>query len=244
MAKTGNRALALGKTATQEVPVDDLDLDPENPRIRGALTGATQDELVEYLWKTMAVDELAYSIAYNGFQRIEPLLAAREHGRLVVIEGNRRLAAVRVLRSRSLQRKLRVEELPELEAVVVASIQTLPVLVVDRQEVWQYIGFKHVNGPQTWQSYAKAQYIARVHEEMGVSLRDIAQRIGDRNDTVERLYRGLTVLRQAEAAGVFALDQLSKKTLRILTPVHRSRLPWLPARLSDSACAAITESAD
>ena len=58
-------------------------------------------------------------------------------------------------------------------------------------------------GPAKWSSYAKAEYIAEVHRSFGVPLSDIARQIGDRHKTVERLYRGLMVLRQAEAAGVY-----------------------------------------
>ena len=69
--------------------------------------------------------------------------------------------------------------------------------------MWQFIGFKHVNGPQDWDSIAKAQYVARIHNQYNVSLQDIARNIGDRHDTVTRLYRGLMVLNQAESTGEF-----------------------------------------
>lgn len=68
------------------------------------------------------------------------------------------------------------------------------------------MGFKHVNGPQEWDSIAKAEYIARVHEEFNVPLPRIASTIGDQHDTVRRLYHGLAVLRQAEKSGVFRKD--------------------------------------
>jgi hypothetical protein len=60
-----------------------------------------------------------------------------------------------------------------------------------------------VNGPQDWDSIAKAQYIAKVRNEIGIPLEQIARTIGDRNDTVRRLYRGLMVLNQAEKTGAF-----------------------------------------
>ena len=64
---------------------------------------------------------------------------------------------------------------------------------------------------QPWQSYAKAQYVAWVHNELGEELDEIARRIGDRHTTVRRLYRGLMVLRQAEESGRFDLDDRWKK---------------------------------
>lgn len=77
-------------------------------------------------------------------------------------------------------------------------------------EIWQFIGFKHVNGPAKWGSYAKAEYIAEVKENFGVPLDQIAEQIGDRNKTVQRLYRAMMVIRQAEATGVFHRDNRYK----------------------------------
>ena len=72
--------------------------------------------------------------------------------------------------------------------------------------MWQYIGFKHVNGPQDWDSIAKAEYIARIHNAYKKPLDEIARTIGDRHDTVRRLYRGLMVLQQAEKVEQFKPD--------------------------------------
>ena len=78
--------------------------------------------------------------------------------------------------------------------------------------MWRYIGFKHVNGPAVWDAMGKAIYIAKVHNEYGVGLDDIARQIGDRHSTVQRLYQGLMAVRQAEAASVFTIeDRYNKK---------------------------------
>jgi len=79
----------------------------------------------------------------------------------------------------------------------------LPVIEKPRRDVGDFIGFKHVNGPQEWDSIAKAEYVARVHEDYDVPLPEIADAIGDRNATVIRLYHGLKVLQQAQKARVF-----------------------------------------
>ena len=89
-------------------------------------------------------------------------------------------------------------------------ISTLPVVRTTRLELWQYLGFKHVNGPAKWGSYAKAQYIAEVRDQFSVPLESIAEQIGDRNRTVQRLYRAMMVIRQAEQAGVFSRENRYK----------------------------------
>ena len=95
---------------SEPIDIGELNLDPKNPRLTdfGLARNATQDQIIEALWSKMAVDELALSIAENGFYKHEPLYAAREHGKLFVIEGNRRLAAVKLLSDSALRSRLKV----------------------------------------------------------------------------------------------------------------------------------------
>lgn len=204
------------KEQTSELPVvadvsiHELHFDRRNPRLF-LEQDHSEDDLILRLWRDFAVDEVAMSIAHNGYFRHEPLFATTEDDQLVVVEGNRRLAAVRLLVSDELRKQVGATDLPPITSDRKTELEVLPVIERQRSDVWQYIGFKHVNGPQPWQSYAKAQYIAWVHNELGTSLDDIARKIGDRHATVRRLYRGLMVLRQAEEAKVFDLNNRWKK---------------------------------
>jgi len=199
-ASTTPRPLSLPK----DLPVKDLYLDPKNPRLAGEdLTVDQQDEIVKLLWQDRAVNELVDSIAASGYWRHEELFAAREDGKLVIIEGNRRLAAVKLLMDDTLRNRLSITGFPSLSPADRQKLETLPVIECKREDVWQFIGFKHVNGPQDWDSIAKAEYIAQVHNEYKIPLEQIARTIGDRHDTVRRLYRGLMVLQQAEQSGKF-----------------------------------------
>jgi hypothetical protein len=184
--------------------VKDLYLDPKNPRLAGEnFSVDQQDEIAKILWQDRAVNELVDSIAASGYWQHEELFAAKESGKLVVIEGNRRLAAVKLLTDDALRNRLGISGLPVLSQAEKQKLEKLPVIECKREDVWQYIGFKHVNGPQDWDSIAKAEYIARVHNEYNIELEEIARTIGDRHDTVRRLYRGLMVLQQAERTGQF-----------------------------------------
>ena len=186
------------------IKVSELAFDFKNPRlVEFDLTSKSTDaEIIGLLWEAMDVREVALSIAASGFFRHEPLIVARENERNVVIEGNRRLAAVKILLNPTVVDELNVS-LPVITQSAKADLKTLPCLISTRKEAWQYIGFKHVNGPAKWGSYAKSQYIADVHRNFGVPLEDIAQQIGDTHRTVQRLFRGLMVIEQAENMGVF-----------------------------------------
>lgn len=204
MTKSGDQM------ASTSVSTAELHFDRHNPRLF-LQRDLSEEEMVRRLWRDFAVEEVALSIAHNGFFPHEQLFVVIEDGRYIVVEGNRRLAAVRLLTDSRLRKRVGADDLPRISDEQIQELSTLPVVWCERESVWQYIGFKHVNGPQPWQSYAKAQYVAKVHNEFGVPLEEIAQRIGDKHWTVRRLYRGLMVLRQAEDSGVFDLNDRFKK---------------------------------
>jgi hypothetical protein len=203
---TGTTAYAFD---LKKVSPDELYLDPTNPRLAGLRLGLDdQEKVLAVLWKERAVNEVVDSIAANGYWQHEVLFAARESGKLVVIEGNRRLAAVKLLRSADLCKKIGAAGVPVLPVAEqkAKGLDELPVYECPRERIWDFVGFKHVNGPQDWDSIAKAQYVARVHNEFRIALSEIASKIGDRHDTVKRLYRGLMVVDQAESEGAFTRD--------------------------------------
>lgn len=193
------------------VSTKDLYLDRQNPRLaeHGIGPKTPEEEIVTLLWKVMDVQELVQSIVASGYFEHEPLIVVQEHDKYIVIEGNRRLAAVRVLLDRQLADQvgctLRVKNKGASSA-----LESLPVKISNRKDSWRYLGFKHVNGPAKWSSYAKAQYIADIHRKYNVPLADIAEQIGDRHKTVQRLYRGLMVILQAEEEGMFRREDRSR----------------------------------
>lgn len=202
-ANSGYKRIALNK----------LMLDSTNPRLAelGIPSASSQYELLKALWDEMAVEEVAMSIAYSGYFEHEPLFVEDSgDGTYVVIEGNRRLAAVKLLVDSTLRNRVKATTLPAIDSTRAAELTELPVIVTTREESWRYLGFKHVNGPATWGSYAKAQYIAHVHNEYGIELSDIADQIGDNNSTVLRMYRGLMIVEQAEKEKVFARSDIAK----------------------------------
>lgn len=198
----------------QPINTDSLHFDHINPRLAeyGIGDGLTEDEILEILWEAMDVQELVQSISASGFFEQEAIIVAQESGRNIVIEGNRRLAAVKVLRNPALAAD-KNWPVPTLSASERKKLDTLPAIIATREESWRYLGFKHVNGPAKWGSYAKAMYIADVHRKYKVPLTDIAHQIGDRHRTVQRLFRGLMVLEQAERAKVFDRDDRFNKHL-------------------------------
>jgi ParB-like nuclease domain len=198
----------------EKIGVSELNFDLQNPRLVEFAKGRalTPEEVLEILWEEMDVRELVHSMASSGFFPHEPLIVAKESGKNVVIEGNRRLAALNVLLHPHIA-KANNWAIPEISEEILKSLEYVPVIFQDREHSWRYLGYKHVNGPAKWSSFAKARYIAQVHREFDVTLEDIASQIGDGHKTVQRLYRGLMVLEQAARTGSY--DPENRMTPRI-----------------------------
>ena len=194
------------------VPVEYLVLDPRNPRLLGINADANEVEIIARLYSAEDLSELLQSIASNGYLNIEPLVVLADDGHLIVLEGNRRLAAVRLFQEPSLatcifeKEQLRIR-LPEITDEVRNTFKEIAVWRVRyREDARSYIGFKHINGAAKWGSYAKAKFAAEWYHDGNSSFSEIAGRIGDRHDTVKRMINAIYVLEQAEDVRVFQID--------------------------------------
>src|SRR5437899_2089104 len=101
--------LAMPRTISQNLPViqtapyEDLFLDAKNPRLgrHNVERNLSQDEVLD-LMKDWSLEELAVSLLESGYWPQEAVIAVRENvginkNALVVIEGNRRLAAIKMI---------------------------------------------------------------------------------------------------------------------------------------------------
>ena len=205
-------------SAIEYLSASQLCFDYSNPRMieYGFNETTTEEEIVNTFWSEMAIEELVMSILSHGFFQHEPLYVVQEDGKNVVVEGNRRLAAIRsILTPDVVENNKMGKYRSKITPDIVETLQThIPILQLEsREEAWRYIGFKHVNGAAKWGSYAKAQYIATVKDSYGKSLAEIAEQIGDANNMVKKLYQGLLVLNQANEQTDFKTEDTYAKRI-------------------------------
>lgn len=205
---------------TQMISPDELVLDAKNPRLyngRSFNDNAEHTELVKALSDTADLEELIKSISENGYMSIEPLIVMKKGDKYVVLEGNRRLAAVKLLTEPGLAQKCRVVIPKSLEPRVIKSLKEVAVYLVNEEsEARSFIGFKHVNGPHKWDSFAKAQFAYKwfVNERStGLTIDDITKKLGDSNNTVRSIVSAMFVLEQAKNQDVYDIhaDRMSPK---------------------------------
>jgi hypothetical protein len=152
----------------------------ENPRIYSHLwrEGAqepTQQEIFEVLSKTEHVREvLLPSIKANG-GLIEPLLVRSN----IVLEGNSRLAAYRLLSApgredREKWIKIRVRILPR---------------DISEGDVFALLGEYHIVGKKDWAPFEQAGYVYRRHKKHGIRETDLEKEIGISAGKIKHLIR-------------------------------------------------------
>nr|WP_284507475.1 ParB N-terminal domain-containing protein [Caballeronia sp. AZ7_KS35] len=163
-----------------------------------------------------ALDELVLSIATNGYLNLEPLIIhGDDGGPYTVLEGNRRLAAMKLLADSELARACKISVPNPVPAAVIDSFRLVLVFrVKDPSDAEAFIGFKHINGPQRWDAYAKARFVAQWYRKgraNGLTIDQIARQTGDTNDTVRSYIGSIFVLDQAEREGLFEIkDRFNK----------------------------------
>jgi hypothetical protein len=119
------------------IPLSNLEFDSMNPRLAEEHQGGTQLDILKTLYDEFELDEIAYSMAENGYFDEEPivvipaklpksftwsedvnklqadfdkLIVENKDVRFIVIEGNRRIAAANLLVNREFREKLKIKD--------------------------------------------------------------------------------------------------------------------------------------
>jgi hypothetical protein len=169
VAAYGNDVLVLqNKKITvqlEELPQTDLKFYLENPRlytlVRRDGQDPTQEEIEEELGKMDHVKQLVQSIRANG-GLIDAVIV--QGGTNVVLEGNSRLAAYRILAKQDPVKwgTIKVKVLPD---------------TISESEIFSLLGEYHIIGKKDWAPFEQAGYLFRRHKTHNVSIEALAREI-------------------------------------------------------------------
>lgn len=206
------------KSEIQSININLLDWDIKNPRLPENLA-KNPKEIVRYIATTTAIEDLMQAIASNGFFGGEPLIAIESKGRFIVLEGNRRLTAVKLLNDPYILDKPS-QKIIDLASSANEAPRELPVVVKKtREEVLPYLGFRHITGVKQWEPLAKARYIESLfnmtNSSIAVSHRyaKVASNIGSRKDHIKRNLDALAVYREISNSDFYGIEKLDEESL-------------------------------
>lgn len=206
------------------VDIANLKLDPENPRLPESVV-RTPEEMIDYIATNTSIEDLMSAIAENGFFPGEPLVAVKDSTDYIVVEGNRRLTAVKLILNPELCTKPSARMRDISKAAVVngkyQQLSQLPVIVRDnRQDILPYLGFRHITGVKQWEPLAKARYIKQLFDlTTNATTPDekyflVARAIGSRKDHIKRNLDALAVYKVMEDAGFYGIESLDEESIK------------------------------
>jgi hypothetical protein len=197
-----------------QLALDSLLLDPNNPRLVRlgedaverytdcqALDPGLQEEVAGDIRDdaVAGIQDLVNKIRRRGFLTIDRIVvrpvrcdgdASEEY---VVLEGNRRVAALKYIRSNA-------GMMVDLSDEVKNTFDPIEVLVYhgdDEDVAWEIQGLRHIESIKQWGLYQQAKYVHDMLDSRGMTAADLHDATGYRVADINRLYRSFLGFQQA-----------------------------------------------
>ena len=192
-----------------KLPLEKLLLDPNNYRFHeeddfvfAADHRFHEEGVQDKAWQRLrdsGLRELKSSFLANGFIPVEPIVVQKyDHieDRLVVLEGNRRIAALRWIQKD-------IEAGVDVDDQVQQMLNTIPVVIVSHEEddpafYEALMGVRHISGIRQWGGYQRAKLVVTLRDERGLDASDIGNRVAMSTREVNRRYRAFKALEQMQ----------------------------------------------
>ncbi len=184
--------------SVKEISRSKLLLDNKNPRLPEGISEEDQPKLIEFVANEYDSIAIARSIAYHGFFLSEPLIGiVSDKDECIIVEGNRRLAALKLLENDDLRAKLDLTDDDEWDDLAEKAElpETIPVIIVsDRRSVAPIIGYRHISGIEPWDPWAKARFIASLIEDETLEFIEVASEVGENENDIKAHYRNYRII--------------------------------------------------
>jgi hypothetical protein len=197
--------------AGEDISVSKLLLDPNNYRFldrkkfkRKAINRSHEESVqratLESLEQSYQLDELKHSIITNGYVPMERIIVVpypAKPGYFLVVEGNRRVAALKSLL------KEEQEGARELTAAQISSFAKIPCAVLKSSGLSLkhaeriIMGIRHIAGPKEWGAYQQALLVSELKDDEDLEFKEIGETLGISSVEAARRYRAIGALKQS-----------------------------------------------
>ncbi len=231
----------LGELTRGTVKLGQVYLDPNNPRFgegraksESRITEpAVQKRAMERLEKDVGIDDLIPSIKTNGFLPVDTVVVREfEAGKFVVVEGNRRICALKRLTSDVEAGDI---ELPETITKSLAEFEVLVYKGNDPDISWRIQGLRHILGIRSWGPLQEAISLEKRLQQIQIERKGrgrppgvaaVARAIGVQPSKASVLLRSLWAFRQCKLESEYA-DKLTSDQFSVFNEaVFRRETLW------------------
>lgn len=215
-------------------------LDPNNPRFTSLKWDNIPDEQISdesiqkatkrKLEEGFSIYKLVDNIQMNGFLTIDRVIVKKfAEDKYVVLEGNRRICAAKVIMEMYESNHELVDE------SVIESLQEISCLVYtgsEKQASWVFQGLRHIIGIQEWPAYNKARLLVQLMEDEDLSLTEVGKKFGLSAYGAGQWVRGYYAFMQAAEESDYAqeIDERAYPYLQEIfsrsNPVFKDWLQW------------------
>ena len=199
------------------IDLEQLKLDPNNPRLPKSFRKQNPNEklLIEHMLEDESIIELMLSIGQNGFFEGEQLLVVEDNENTYrVIEGNRRLTALKLLRNPNLSSVYKNKIRKVIEETSERPIEIPCLEFKDEDEIHKRIGFRHITGIKEWRLLERARYLNNVwksnYTDLSISdvSRILAKNVGSTSDYIKRVLLAYELYKVLEDANFYKIRDL------------------------------------
>jgi len=199
--------------ASIDVPLENLFLDPNNPRFVSAgwqdiadadiTSDVAQEDARVRLIKGYGIDKLKANIEVNGYLPIDRVVVrALDDTKYVVLEGNRRICAAKLIGMADADGKA-------IDDLVLQSLKSIPCLLYTGSEAdaaWIFQGLRHISGVVEWSAFNKAKLLVEQMEADSLSLTEVGKRFGLSPFGAGQWVRGFYAFKQAKEESDFVSE--------------------------------------
>ncbi len=203
---------------TDDIAISKLLLDPNNYRFldrkkfkkRAANRfdeESVQRATLESLDESYQLDELKHSIKTNGFVPMERIIVvpyAAKHGFFLIVEGNRRVAALKSILKEHEEGvlKLTPSQIKSFSFVPCAVLKSSGNSLKHAERV--IMGIRHIAGPKEWGAYQQALLVSELKNDEALEFKDIGEMLRISSVEAARRYRAIGALKFMEQDELFS----------------------------------------
>jgi len=196
--------MPAGNTKVIEmVEVSRLLFDDQNFRFSEDASGLSQKDLLKIIDRDFDPLSIGESLVDNGYFTEEPLVVIPKPStdKFIVVEGNRRVAALKFLLDKELRTLSSDEDdWEKLAKRMTVDISKVPMVKYEnRNELTTFLGYRHISGIRKWDPFAKARFITSLVERKGknADFQLVARETGSKKPTIRDNYIAYRILLQA-----------------------------------------------
>ena len=186
------------------ITADQLSFDPNNPRFWFTEPKPQTQEGIAAAFRQQNTETLMNDIAYGLHNAPTSMLVYRKEEKVVVVDGNKRLLAIRLMTEPEFARRMSdhypTKDIPKVSQDLALHIRNVP---VDEFDTWEqahlFSAYRQSNDRHSWDRITKANDYRRL-AELGNSHESIAKWYWLRPEVIARQINSLNIYEQLQEA--------------------------------------------